>query len=255
MEHLAENAIAFVALTAMEIVLGIDNIVFITILAGRLPPDQQARARQLGLGAALVMRILLLLTLTWILSLEEPFFHWAQIGIPESWLPEEARGVSVRDVILIGGGLFLLAKAVHEIHVKIEGGGPQRVVKHATMTSVLIQIALLDIVFSLDSVITAVAMARDISVMIAAVIVAVAVMLIFAGRISHWIEKHPTLKMLALSFLILIGVMLLADGLGTKIPKGYVYFAMAFSLGVEALNITVRAKSEKKHHVVGPGGP
>ena len=239
-----EALIALIALTAMEIVLGIDNIVFIAILVGRLPEKQRALARQLGLGAAMVMRILLLLTLTWILGLTEPLFALVDLGIPESWLAEEVNEVSVRDLILLVGGLFLIGKSVHEIHVKFEGHGDGQEAKStASFGGVLLQIAVLDIVFSLDSVITAVGMAKDLWVMITAVVLAVGVMLIFAGTVSRFVERHPTLKMLALSFLILIGVMLVAEGIGTEINKGYIYFAMAFALGVECLKLRLRGKT------------
>ena len=239
--------IPFIALTAMEIVLGIDNIVFIAILAGRLPPEQRAKARIVGLSLALVMRIALLAAIQYIYHAEWPLFTFAQLGIPEHWISKDTSEVSVRDLILFFGGLFLLAKSVHEIHVKLEGHGPQRQVgRVVTFGSVLVQILLLDIVFSLDSVITAVGMARDIWVMIAAVIVAVIVMLLFSGYISAFVDRHPTVKMLALSFLILIGVMLVAEALGTHIDKGYIYFAMAFALGVELLNLRVRSVSTPK---------
>lgn len=237
----ADALIALVALTAMEIVLGIDNIVFITILTDRLPATQQKLARRLGLMAAMGTRILLLFSLTWVLGLTSPLFAWSQLGIPEDWLSPEVQEVSVRDLILLGGGLFLLFKSVHEIHAKIEGDEHEHAVASApSLTSVLVQIAILDVIFSLDSVITAVGMARDLWVMVAAVVMAVLVMLIFAEGIAGFVQRHPTLKMLALSFLILIGVMLVAEGLGTHFNKGYIYFAMAFSLIVEFLNIRVR---------------
>lgn len=237
-----EWVIALVALTAMEIVLGIDNIVFIAIVATRLPPEQQNKARTLGLLLALGMRVLLLLTLKWILGLTQPLFSLDDIGIPERWLGEEVNHISIRDLILFFGGLFLIAKSVNEIHHKVEGDDHHRVAKvHATFASVLLQIVLLDIIFSLDSVITAVGMAQDLWVMVTAVILSMCVMLAFAGRISAFVERHPTVKMLALSFLILIGVMLVAEGVGTHINKGYIYFAMAFSLVVEMLNIRVRS--------------
>jgi predicted tellurium resistance membrane protein TerC len=179
--------------------------------------------------------------------MEWPLFTLSQLGVPEHWIPQAANEVSIRDLILLAGGLFLLAKSVHEIHVKIEGGGPeQHVVRAVSFRSVIVQILLLDLVFSIDSVITAVGMARDIRVMIAAVIVAVIVMLLFSGIISAFVQRHPTVKMLALSFLILIGVMLVAEALGTHIDKGYIYFAMAFALGVELLNLRVRSVSVPK---------
>jgi predicted tellurium resistance membrane protein TerC len=221
--------IGFATLTVLEIVLGIDNIVFISILADKLPPGQQARARLIGLGLAMLTRILLLLSLTWIIGLTAPLF---------SVLGEEISG---RDLVLLLGGLFLLAKSTHEIHGNLEGehgGASARVAP--SFVSVLIQIMLLDIVFSLDSVITAVGMVDEIEVMIAAVVVAIAFMMAFSGSISGFVSRHPTIKMLALSFLILIGVALIADGLGRHIPKGYIYFAMAFSVGVELLNLRMR---------------
>ena len=242
-----EWLIALIALTAMEIVLGIDNIVFIAILSGRLPKEQQANARRLGLGAALVMRILLLLTLSWVLGLTKPLFTLPSVELLAGWLSEEVREVSARDLILLGGGLFLIGKSVHEIHNKIEGhAGGHEVPRHPTLGSVLMQIAVLDIVFSLDSVITAVGMVPpdQLWVMVVAIVLAVIVMLVFAGKVSGFVERHPTLKMLALSFLILIGVMLVAEGVGTHINKGYIYFAMAFALAVEILNMRIRKPKE-----------
>ncbi len=239
-----EDAIALVALTAMEIVLGIDNIVFIAILTSRLPAHQQASGRRLGLAAALITRLLLLLTLSWILGLTKPLFALSDLGIPPSWLGEEVNAVSMRDLILLAGGLFLIGKSVHEIHARIEGTEHGHAAPAApSFASVLVQIALLDIVFSLDSVITAVGMAKEIWVMVVAVILAMIVMLVFAGKISGFVERHPTLKMLALSFLILIGVMLVAEGIGTHFNKGYIYFAMAFALAVEFLNLRIRSRS------------
>jgi predicted tellurium resistance membrane protein TerC len=240
-----EALIALVALTAMEIVLGIDNIVFIAVLVGKLPKEQQPKARTLGLGAAMLTRILLLCTLTWILKLNEPVFSLVDLGIPESWLAEEVNHVSVRDIILLVGGLFLIGKSVHEIHDKLEGhAGEIKTGLTAGFGGVLMQIAVLDIIFSLDSVITAVGMARELWVMILAIVLAVGVMMVFAGTVSRFVERHPTLKMLALSFLILIGVMLVAEGIGTHVNKGYIYFAMAFSLIVETLNLRMRSKAK-----------
>ncbi|MET0772611.1 MAG: TerC family protein [Candidatus Limnocylindrales bacterium] len=225
--------IALITLTALEVVLGIDNIVFISILAGKLPPEQRQRARQVGLFAAMGMRILLLLAIGWVVGLTEPLFSIA------------GRDVSGRDLILLGGGLFLLAKATWEIHGRLEGEEHATNVKAATsFASVIVQIMLLDIVFSLDSVITAVGMSNQLPVMIAAVVIAVLVMLLASSAVSELIERHPTLKMLALSFLLLIGVVLVAEGLGQHIEKGYIYFAMAFSVLVEFLNIRA---SRKKH--------
>jgi len=230
--------ISLLTLTLLEIILGIDNIVFISILAGKLPAAQQARARQTGLSLALITRVLLLCGLAWMVRLTRPLFH-----IPAVLAMNDPHGVSGRDLILITGGLFLLWKSTHEIYAKLEdeeGTVSSRVAPK--FTSIVFQILLLDIVFSLDSVITAVGMARHLGVMIAAVIVALGFMLIFAGRLSDFINRHPSLKMLALSFLLLIGVALVAEGLHQEIPKGYIYFAMAFSLGVEILNIRMRAK-------------
>lgn len=232
MEHLLslENLLALVTLTAMEIVLGIDNIVFLAILTGKLPPEQQTKARRLGLFAAMFMRILLLLALSWIMRLTQPLF--AVFG----------HAVSGRDLILLVGGVFLIAKATWEIHDKLEVPGPHGPTEKAAASfgMAVLQIMVLDIIFSLDSVLAAVGMARHLAVMIAAIVVAVGVMLVFADAVTHLIERHPTLKMLALSFLLLIGVMLVAEGSGQHIQKGYIYFAMAFSLGVELLNMRLR---------------
>ena len=220
--------LAFGTLALLEIVLGVDNVIFISILSGKLPPDQRDKARKIGLMLAMLMRVGLLLVITWIVRLTEPLF--AVLG----------HEVSGRDLILLGGGLFLLAKSTFEIHDHLEGEhGDKSKSIPASFASVIVQIMLLDIVFSLDSVITAVGMADDVSVMIAAVIVAVGFMMFFAGTISRFVEKHPTLKMLALSFLILIGVTLIAEGFGQHISKGYIYFAMTFSVMVEILNIKV----------------
>ena len=234
----SENLIALLTLTSLEIVLGIDNIVFISILVAKLPASRQGRARRLGLLLAMGMRIGLLLAITWVMGLTRPLFSLLD------------RGFTGRDLILLVGGLFLVAKATWEIHDKLEGGEPgQRRVKAATFGAVLVQIMLLDIVFSLDSVITAVGMARDVEIMIAAVMIAVLVMMLAAGGISAFIERHPTMKMLALSFLLLIGVMLIADGFGQHVSKGYIYFAMAFSLFVEVLNLRIRRSAEPPVHL------
>jgi predicted tellurium resistance membrane protein TerC len=230
--------ISLLTLTVLEIVLGIDNIVFISILAGKLPPDQQAKARQLGLSLALITRVLLLCGLAWMVRLTQPLFHLPTLG-----LVTEPHGVSGRDLILISGGLFLLWKSTHEIHDKLEGEDGEVTRRLApTFWGVILQILLLDIVFSLDSVITAVGMANRIGVMIAAVVIAIIFMLIFSGRISDFIQRHPTLKVLALAFLLLIGCALVAEGFHKAIPKGYIYFAMAFSIGVECLNIRMRSR-------------
>ena len=221
--------IALATLTALEIVLGIDNIVFIAILAGKLPPALQDRARKIGLGLAMITRILLLLALAWVIGLTAPLFEV---------LGQEISG---RDLILIAGGLFLLAKSTHEIHQKLEGEtGHSSQKVYPTFQAVIIQILLLDVVFSLDSVITAVGMVRQIGVMIAAVVIAVGFMLVFARAISAFVERHPTIKMLALSFLVMIGVILIAEGFDQHISKGYIYFAMGFSVFVEMLNLKVR---------------
>jgi predicted tellurium resistance membrane protein TerC len=242
-----EAALALFTLTVMEIVLGIDNIVFIAILVDRLPLHQRARGRQLGLMLALVMRLILLSTLSFILKADQPFMHLSGLGLTGSWLTPEVDGISVRDLILLGGGLFLLVKSVHEIHAKIEGHAHDtKAGGHPSFRSVLVQIALIDIVFSLDSVITAVGMAEDLWVMIVAVILAMGVMLVFSGTISDFVSRHPTLKVLALSFLILIGVMLIAEGLGTHMNKGYIYFAMAFAVGVEMVNLKIRGSGGGK---------
>ena len=226
--------IAFATLTLLEVVLGIDNVIFISILAGKLPPNQREKARLIGLSLAMVMRIMLLLLLSWIVKLTTPLFEVLD------------HAVSSRDLILISGGLFLLAKSTHEIHDNLEGEHGKKAAKvAATLGSVLIQIMLLDIVFSLDSVITAVGMVDEIAVMIAAVVVSIGFMLFFSGYIARFVERHPTVKMLALAFLILIGVTLIAEGLGQHISKGYIYFAMAFSVGVEILNMKVRGRAAK----------
>jgi predicted tellurium resistance membrane protein TerC len=232
-----ETWISLVTLTLLEIVLGIDNIVFISILAGKLPEAQRDRARQLGLSLALITRVLLLCSL-WMLSrLTQPLFGFKLIGYEVSF--------SGRDLILLAGGLFLIAKAVHEIHDKLEREDGEVTKRLApTFASVLVQIVLLDIVFSLDSVITAVGMARQIGVMVAAVVVAMGFMLAFGGYISRFMDRHPTLKMLALSFLLLVGFVLVAEGFHREIPKGYIYFAMAFALGVEMLNLKIRPKQK-----------
>jgi predicted tellurium resistance membrane protein TerC len=231
----SENLIALLTLSSLEIVLGIDNIVFISILVAKLPRERQARARRIGLLLAMGMRIALLLAISWVMGLTAPLFSITAIG-------QEFSG---RDLILLLGGLFLVAKATWEIHDKLEGAEhAQRAPRAASFGAILLQIVLLDIVFSLDSVITAVGMAREIEIMVAAVVIAVLVMMAFAGTISAFIERHPTMKMLALSFLLLIGVVLIADGFGQHVSKGYIYFAMAFSLFVELLNLRLRRTGE-----------
>ncbi|MEW4490053.1 TerC family protein [Thalassoglobus sp. JC818] len=285
-----EWVIALVTLTAMEIVLGIDNIVFISILCGKLPPAQRAMARTIGLGLAMGTRILLLLSLTWVLGLTQPIFYLTDLGIPASFVETEEQtkfrlaaenqteesapddesasshdipdsdageltlshgshnhdehninSVSWRDLILLLGGLFLIANSVVEIHHKIEGeGGHQSNQNTGNFWSVIVQIGILDIIFSLDSVITAIGMTNHINIMILAVVIAIFVMMLFAGMIEGFVEKYPTIKILALSFLILIGVLLVAEGIGTPVNKGYIYFAMAFSLAVELVNMQIR---------------
>lgn len=225
--------IALATLTALEIVLGIDNIIFISILAGKLPAHQQEKARMTGLGLAMFTRIGLLFSLTWLMGLTAPLF--SVVG----------REVSGRDLILIAGGLFLLAKSTLEIHDKLEGEeGHSSARAAASFGGIIFQILLLDIVFSLDSIITAIGMASQLAVMVTAVVIAVGFMMFFSGKISAFVDEHPTIKMLALSFLILIGVALIGDGLDMHIPKAYIYFAMAFSVGVEMLNMRVRAKGK-----------
>ena len=223
--------IGLVTLTVLEIVLGIDNVIFISILSSRLPVTKQSKARRIGLGLAMVMRVLLLLCLTWIMGLTRPLF--TVVGID----------VTGRALILIAGGLFLLAKSTREIHERLEGHDEHGVIRVApSFGSVLLQIVLLDVVFSLDSVITAVGMVDQIEIMIAAVVIAVAVMMLFAGAVSRFVEQHPTIKMLALSFLLLIGMNLIVEGAGFHVPKGYIYFAMGFSVFVEMLNLRARRK-------------
>ena len=233
--------ISLLTLTALEIVLGIDNIIFISILAGKLPHERQAKARQLGLSLALITRVLLLMSLTWIMGLTRPLFT----------LPVLNQEVSGRDLVLLIGGLFLIWKSVHEVHEKLEedDGHATKTRAAASFASVIVQILLLDIVFSLDSVITAVGMANHLGVMVAAAVIALGIMLAAAGRISDFVNKHPTLKMLALSFLILIGVTLIGEGLGFHIPKGYIYFSMAFAFAVEMLNLKMRSKQDKRKPV------
>ena len=238
--------VGLLTLTALEIVLSIDNIIFISILAGKLPPPLQPKARRLGLAGAFVTRIGLLFSISWIARLTTPLFSLGAI----SFLEREARDISGRDVILILGGLFLIGKATFEIHHKLEGDGAPQEAAAATpgrtskgLAAVVAQIMVVDIVFSLDSVITAVGMVNDISIMIAANVVALGFMLAAAGPISTFVERHPTVKMLALSFLVLIGTNLVAEGFGQHIPKGYTYFAMAFSVGVEMLNLRLRKKA------------
>jgi predicted tellurium resistance membrane protein TerC len=239
-----EILIALATLTALELVLGIDNIIFITILAGRLPPEQRDRARRLGILGAAVTRLVLLFAIVWITRLTYPVFEL--FGQAFSW----------RDMILIGGGLFLIAKATLEIHHKVEGAGGEPSLKRAatSFAGVIAQIMVLDIVFSLDSIITAVGMVDQRWVMVTAILVSIGFMLAFAGPIGRFVEAHPTVKVLALSFLIMIGLVLIADGFGMHIPKGYVYTAMAFSVFVEAINMWIRNREKKAADKARPAG-
>lgn len=235
--------IAFITLVSLELVLGVDNVIFISILAGKLPRHEQARARSIGLALAVISRILLLFSLSWVIGLTEPLFQVLTLEI------------SGRDIILLLGGLFLLAKATHEIHQKLEGteGHASAGVK-ASFSSVIVQILLLDVVFSLDSVITAVGMVDQLAIMIAAVVIAAVLMIVSAGPISAFVDRHPTIKMLALSFLLLIGFTLIVEGFHQHIPKGYIYFAMGFSVLVEMLNLRLRkvAAPVKLHEPYAP---
>ncbi|AKJ26877.1 TerC family protein [Caldimonas brevitalea] len=227
-----QNWVALATLAALEIVLGIDNVIFISILAGKLPPEQRERARKLGLAGAMLTRLALLFSLAWVIGLTQPLF---------TVFNEEISG---RDLVLLIGGLFLLGKSTHEIHGTIEGDDDQSTVRvAASFAGTIVQIMLLDIVFSLDSVITAVGMVDHVSIMATAVVLATVVMVLFSGPVSRFVARHPTVKMLALSFLILIGVALIAEGFDLHIPKGYIYFAMAFSVIVEMLNLRLRRKS------------
>lgn len=242
--------ISLLTLTLLEIVLGIDNIIFISIMAAKLPLVQQKKARQVGLGLALITRILLLLSLTWIMTLTKPIFNLGSFfGLQDpEWI--ERFLLSGRDIILIIGGLFLIYKSTAEMHDKLEGEEHNTKTKAVvSFSGVIVQILLLDVVFSLDSVITAVGMANHIEVMIAAVIIAVVVMIFSATGISNFVNKHPTVKMLALSFLLLIGLSLLAEGFDQHIPKGYIYFSMAFAMFVEVLNLWMKSKNEKAVHL------
>ncbi len=234
-----EAWIALATLTALEIVLGIDNIIFISIIVSRLPKEQQSKGRIIGLGLAMLTRIALLLSISWVMSLTTDLFTLI------------SHSFSGRDLILLGGGLFLLAKSTHEIHQSLEGSEEEATQEASGKAFILtmLQIAVIDIVFSLDSVITAVGLAKDVQVMIIAIIISIGIMMLGAKAISDYVEAHPTIKMLALSFLILVGVTLLAEGVGFEIPKGYIYFAMAFSISVEMLNIRLRKKSAKPVHL------
>jgi len=241
----SEGLLALLTLTSLEIILGVDNVIFISILAGKLPPVDQAKARRLGLAAAMAMRILLLLSIAAIVRLTRPLF--TVFG----------QGISGRDLILIVGGLFLLGKATLEIHERLEGEAEHGSGRAApSLRAVILQIMVLDVVFSLDSVITAVGMADEVSIMIAAVVLSVAIMMVSAGPVSAFVGRHPTVKVLALSFLLLIGISLIGDGLGMHVPKGYIYFAMGFSVFVEMINLRVRRTSDpvKLHDRYPAGG-
>ncbi len=234
-----EAWIALATLTALEIVLGIDNIIFLSIIVGRLPSEQRGKGRIIGLGLAMLTRIALLLSITWVMGLTGGLFTLLD------------HAISGRDLILIGGGLFLLAKSTQEIHQSLEGSEEEgkKGGSASTFAFTMLQIAIIDIVFSLDSVITAVGLAKDVEVMIIAIMISIAIMMLAAKSISDFVEAHPTIKMLALSFLILVGVTLLAEGAGFEIPRGYIYFAMAFSVSVEMLNIRLRKKADKPVHL------
>ncbi|MCO6484954.1 MAG: TerC family protein [Saprospiraceae bacterium] len=234
--------ISLLTLTFLEVVLGIDNIIFISIVASKLPPDQQPKARNIGLLLAMVLRILLLLGITWIISLTQPLFT-----LPDWDLDNERIAISIKDLILIAGGAFLIAKSTTEIHHKLEGVGQKAIktgVAKAAMSSVLIQILLVDMVFSFDSILTAIGLVKEVGIMIIAIVISMVIMMIYAGPVSRFINRHPTLQMLALSFLILIGVMLVVEGFHTHFNKGYIYFAIAFSLVVELLNMRLRRRQE-----------
>ncbi|MEN9674694.1 MAG: hypothetical protein RIS76_590 [Verrucomicrobiota bacterium] len=233
--------IGLAVLTLLEIVLGIDNLIFISILSGKLPMEQRSRARRIGLSLALITRILLLMSLAWVMKLDHPLVKTSIVGLDIS--------ISGKDLILLLGGLFLIGKSTYEIHEKLEGeDGGKTEGKTVNFNSVVVQILLLDIVFSLDSVITAVGTVKQVSVMISAVVISMIIMLLFVNQIGTFVERHPTIKVLALSFLILIGTMLVAEGFHQHIPRGYIYFAMAFSVGVELLNLRVRSAEKVKLH-------
>jgi predicted tellurium resistance membrane protein TerC len=241
--------VSLITLTVLEIVLGIDNIVFISILTGKLPAEQQDKARKTGLGLAMITRILLLLSISWVMQLTGALFNPGKwIGLTDAGMLEKL-DISGRDLILILGGMFLIYKSTAEIHEKLEGDQHEEVrTKVHSFASIIFQILMLDLVFSLDSVITAVGMAKHVTVMIAAVVISVGIMFFASGSVSNFVHKHPTVKMLALSFLLLIGVSLIAEGFENGIPKGYIYFAMAFSIGVEMLNLRASKKNQPKDH-------
>lgn len=253
--------VGLIALTAMEIVLGIDNIVFITLAVARLPPEQQPLARRIGLALALVIRLVLLAFASWLVHMDQAIFRLSDIGITqellERWQIDHETAhhiiqVSVRDLVLLGGGLFLIKSAVREIHDNVEGAEHEVETARASLSSVITQIVMLDVIFSLDSIITAVGMSRELWVMMLAVAIAMGIMLWFSKSVGDFVSKHPTVKMLALSFLLLIGMMLFVEGIGAHIDKGYIYFAMAFALGVEILNLRMRSKRGKREHTAAP---
>lgn len=256
---------SLLTLTLMEVVLGIDNIVFLSIIVGTLPESQKVMARRLGLGLALVARLGLLLGIKWVMGLEAAVFHWSSIGwVPDGWVESHhVDAVTGKDLVLLGGGLFLIGKSVVEIHKKTMGGEEHEIAESAKKKSfagAIAQIVVLDLVFSLDSVISAVGMARDLWVMVTAMLVAVGFMAIFAGRVSRFVDENPTFKMLALTFLVMIGVLLLTEGAGTHVNKGYIYGAMVFALVVEILNMRARKSKDAKkkaalhkEHEEGPG--
>lgn len=230
----AEGLVSLLTLTFLEIVLGIDNIVFISIVSGRLPVNQQSKARNIGIILALAVRILLLLMVNWIIGLTAPIFTIQNFTL------------SYRDLILVVGGMFLLAKSTSEMHAKLEGKNEERDVKVLTFQSAIIQIVLLDLVFSLDSILTAVGLVENLIIIVTAIVISLGVMLIFAKKISTFINNHPTMKILAISFLLMIGMVLVIEGLHVHVPKGYIYFSMAFALGIEILNMKIRKKNVKK---------
>jgi predicted tellurium resistance membrane protein TerC len=229
-----EGLVSLATLTFLEIVLGIDNIVFISIISGRLPIEQQGKARNIGIVLALVVRILMLLGVSWIIGLRATIFTIGEFSL------------SYRDLILIGGGLFLLAKSTSEMHAKLEGGHEEKKVKTTTFRSTIIQIVLLDLIFSLDSILTAVGLVENLPIIIIAIVISLGVMLIFSRRISSFINDHPTMKILGISFLLMIGMLLIVEGFHVHVPKGYIYFSMAFALGVEILNMKIRKNAAKK---------
>jgi predicted tellurium resistance membrane protein TerC len=236
-------------LTLMEVVLGIDNVIFLSILVAGLPAEKKRIARIVGLGLALVARVMLLLGIKWVMGLDKALFHWSSIGfVPDGWVESHhVDAVTGRDIVLLGGGMFLIGKSVVEIHKKTMGGDEEEVAKRAekaSFASVIVQIVVLDLIFSLDSVISAIGMAREVWIMVVAMLVAVGFMATFSGTVSAFIDRNPTFKMLALSFLVMIGVLLLAEGAGTPISKGYIYAAMVFAMGVEVLNMRARRKHD-----------